>query len=166
MRNVALAFSIAILGSACGMPTGPVYTVEISLADSVVARRGSGEVNVVIPVKLKNLDSRPLYYEEGCGHALQRRDGANWRLVQLPGCQRTVVYSVEIDEGESYQFTFRVRVALPSNAWPAVGAAGEYRMILWLTSVPRNSFGIPPNPLAAASRTSPAFSIREEVVDF
>jgi hypothetical protein len=165
MRHFALVCSIAGMGVACGTPTRPEYAVEISLTDSVVARRGPGEVNLVIPVKLKNLDARPLYYEEGCGHALQRRVGASWVLVQLPPCQRTTAYSVGLDQGQSYQFTFRVRVTLPSQDWPAEGAVGEYRMILWLTSVPLNSYAIPPQPLSPSSRTSPTFSIREEVIE-
>jgi hypothetical protein len=162
MRSIILPFAIASFAAACGMPTAPEYAVEISLTDSVVARRGTGEVNLVIPVKLKNLDARPLYYEQ-CGHALQRRVGSTWQLVPLPACRSATTYSFELGPGASYQFTFRVKVSLPSEEWPAVGAAGEYRVVLWLTSVFRNSYGIPPQPLAASSRTSPVFSIREEI---
>jgi hypothetical protein len=165
MRSIVLSFAIANFAVSCGTPTGPEYAVEISLTDSVVARRGHGEVNLVIPVKLRNLDARPLYYEE-CGHALQRLVGSSWQLVPLPLCRGTTPYSIELDAGASYQFTFRVNLSLPSDEWPAAGAAGEYRVVLWLTSVFRNSYGIPPQPLAASSRTSPVFSIREEVIDF
>ena len=163
MRVRALAAVSAIVITACGGPTAPVYAVEISIADSVEARRSPNEVNVVIPVKVKNLDSRVLYYEE-CGHVLQRREGRDWQLVQLPPCQPSTPYSIALYVGESYQFTFRIRVNLPSTEWPAVGASGEYRVILWLTSVPRNLGGIPPQPLAAPSRTSPTFSITEVVI--
>jgi hypothetical protein len=165
-RHSVLQCSIALVTAACGMTTGPEYAVEISIADSVVARRGPGEMNLTIPIKLKNLDSRLLFYEEGCGHALQRRDGSSWRLVQLPPCVRQSPYSVSLDPGQSYQFTFRVRVSLPSDLWPAVGAGGEYRMILWLTSTPSNLYGFPPRPLAVSSRISPTFSIREEEISY
>jgi hypothetical protein len=164
MRFIVLLFGIARFAAACGTPTAPEYTVEISVSDSVVARRGPGEVNLVIPIKLRNLDARPLYYEE-CGHALQRRVGSSWQLVPFSLCRGTTPYSIELDTGASYQFTFRVKLSLPSDEWPAVGAPGEYRVVLWLTSVFRNSYGIPPQPLAASSRTSPVFSIREEVID-
>jgi hypothetical protein len=163
MRVRFLAAASAIAITACGGPTAPVYAVEISITDSVEARRSANEVNLVLPVRLKNLDSRVLYYEE-CGHALQRRDGSSWRVVPLPACQPTTPYSIGLYEGESHQFTFRARVSLPSEEWPAVGAAGEYRVVLWLTAVPRNSAGFPPEPLAAASRTSPTFSITEVVI--
>lgn len=166
MRGIVLTTSVAAILVSCDTPTGPEFAVEISIADSVVARRGPAEVNLVIPVKLVNLDNRPLYYDECSGHALQRREGSTWRVVQLPPCQRTTRYSVGLDPGHSYQFTFRVKVQLPSDEWPAVGATGEYRMVLWLTSVPQNSYGIPPKVLAASSRTSPPFSISEEIVDF
>ena len=140
----------------------PVFAVEITLTDSVFARRSANEVNVVIPVQLKNLDARILYYEE-CGHALQRREGSSWRAIQLP-CGRTTPYSFALSGGESHLFTIRWREPLPSTDWPAVDAAGEYRLILWLTSVPRNSYGFAPEPLAPASRTSPTFSVKEIVV--
>ena len=146
--------------AACGGPSAPVYAVEISIADSVVARRSESEVNLVIPVKLKNLDARPLFYEP-CGHALFRRAGAQWEQVQLPPCT-SAAYSFALSQGESYQFTFRVSQTLPSNQWPAVGADGEYRMVLWLSAVPRNVGGIPPQPLALSSRVSPTFSITEK----
>lgn len=149
--------------TSCDGPTAPVYAVEIAITDSVQARRSASEVNVVIPVKLKNLDSRILYYEE-CGHALLRREGTEWQLIPLPLCQRSTPYSIALYEGESYQFTFHVREGLPSTDWPAVGATGEYKVMLWLTEVPRNSFGIPPKPLAVPSRTSPTFSITEVVI--
>ena len=163
MRARLLAVLSAMILTGCSGPTAPVYDVEISITDSVEARRSQNEVNVVIPVKLKNLDGRILYYEE-CGHALLRRDGTDWRLVPLPPCQRSTPYSIGLNEGESYQFTFRIRMTLPSNEWPAVGATGEYRVVLWLTSVPRNRAGIPPQPVAAPSRTSPTFSITEVVI--
>jgi hypothetical protein len=150
---------MAIMVAACGGPTAPVYAVEISIVDSVVARRSENEVNVIIPVKLKNLDARPLYYEQ-CGHALFRRAAAQWELVELPRCT-DAAYSFALSQGESYQFTFRVSQTLPSNEWPAVGADGEYRMVLWLSAVPRNVGGIPPQPLALSSRVSPTFSISE-----
>ena len=146
--------------AACGGPTAPVYAVEISITDSVEARRSENEVNLVIPVKVKNLDTRPLYYEQ-CGHALFRRGGERWEMVPLPQCRASTAYSFALNAGESYQFTFRVRQTLPSNQWPAVGANGEYRMVLWLHAVPLNFGGIPPQPLALASRVSPTFSITE-----
>jgi hypothetical protein len=159
MRAIVLASWIAAVAAACEMPTGPEYAVEISLADSVVARFGPGEVNLIIPVRLKNLDDRTVFYEF-CGHALQRREGSGWRFMPLPQCQ-TSGSSFALSKGESYQFTFRIKASLPSEEWPAVGAAGEYRVILWLTSVPRNTSGIPPQPLAPSSRTSPTFSVTE-----
>ena len=160
MRAQLLAVTCAIMLAACGGPTAPIYAVEIAITDSVEARRSENEVNVIIPVKLKNLDARALYYEQ-CGHALLRRNGAQWEQVPLPPCTSSAAYSFALNQGESYQFTFRIRATMPYDQWPAVGANGEYRMVLWLTSVPRNSGGIPPQPLALASRVSPTFSITE-----
>lgn len=160
MRFLVLATTFAV--TACGDPTGPVYAVEITLTDSVEARRSPNEVNVVISIRLKNLDQRVLYYE-GCGHSLQRREGSTWHPIALR-CGGPTPYSFALHQGESHLFTFRWSEPLPSQDWPAVGAAGEYRTVLWLTSVPRNSYGLPPNPLALSSRVSPVFSIREVVI--
>lgn len=160
MRAQLLAVPCALSLAACAGLTAPVYAVEISITDSVVARRSETEVNLVIPVKVKNLDSRPLYYEQ-CGHALFRRVRTDWLQVALPPCRSAAGYSFALNQGESYQFTFRVSATLPSSEWPAVDPNGEYRMVLWLNAVPRNSGGIPPQPLALSSRTSPTFSITE-----
>ena len=160
MRARLVAVSFLLTLAVCGGPTAPVYAVEISITDSVVARRSENEVSLVIPVKVKNLDARILYYEQ-CGHALVRRDGEEWKMVPLPPCGPSSGYSFALNAGASYQFTFRVRQTLPSNLWPAVDANGEYRMVLWLTSVPRNIGGIPPVPLALSSRVTPTFSITE-----
>ena len=161
MRLCRLAvFSVML--AACGGPTAPAYAIEISITDSVVARRHTSEVNLVIPVKVRNLDKRVLYYDE-CGHALQRRVGSEWQPVPLPPCRPSTSYSIGLYQDHSYQFTFRVREVLPSSQWPAVGATGEYRMVLWLYSVPRSVGGFPPQPLALSSRISPTFSITEEI---
>lgn len=160
MRAPLIALLSATIPAACRGPTAPVYDIEITITDSVIARRSENEVNLVIPVKVKNLDARTLYYDF-CGHALFRRGSTEWEPVQLPPCSTSAGYSFALYRGESYQFTFRVRQSLPSTQWPAVGANGEYRMVLWLYAVPRNLGGIPPRPLALASRISPTFSITE-----
>jgi hypothetical protein len=161
MRLVLLTATLGVV--ACEGPTAPAYAVEIALTDSVEARRSANEVNVVISVRLKNFDARVLYYEAGCGHALQRREGSTWRLIAIR-CGGPPPNSIALDKGESHLFTFRWNEPLPSQDWPAVGAAGEYRVVLWLSSVPRNSYGFPPNPLALSSRVTPVFSIKEVVV--
>lgn len=60
----------------------PEYAIDLSLTDSVVARRTQNEVSVIVQVRAQNLDARTVYYAE-CGHALQRREGNAWRAVQL-----------------------------------------------------------------------------------
>ena len=161
----ALGFFIGALastGTACQGPTIPEYDVAISLPDSVVARRSPNEVSITVVVKFTNNDTEIVFYDD-CGHALQRREGSTWRAMDSAPC-RSTGYSNALYPGESHLFTFSRRVAATSKEWPAVNADGEYRVVLWLTAVPLNQYGIPIKLLGPASRTSPVFGVREVVV--
>jgi hypothetical protein len=150
--------------SACGGPTLPEYAMLISLEDSVVARRSTNEINLAVHVRMSNRDSRTVFYD-GCGHALQRRDGTNWRAVYSPRCAPSA-YSLALSPGESRTVSIVAREPASSTAWPSADAAGEYRVVLWLSATPRNVHGFRPQPLAPASRTSPVFSIRVVDVEY
>ena len=148
--------------TACRTPTLPEYRVELSIhEDTVFASRTSTSLEISFHVLLRNQDSRPLYYDgNGCGHALQRREDAGWRGVWTPACA-PATYSTYLGPGQSRLFTFDVRAPLTSTGWPVDGAEGDYRMVLWLTAVPRNSGGLALQPLGPSSRTTPVFQIRE-----
>jgi hypothetical protein len=150
---------------ACGdQQLGREFDVSLTLEDSVTARRSPNEVNVRVSVRLTNNDARTIFYDS-CGHALQKRDGANWRTVYSPVCQLTQ-FSYGLFTGQSHTFTLRVRSNSSTNEWPAVDVEGEYRVVLFLSETPRNSSGIGFRPLGLASRTSPTFFVREELVVF
>jgi hypothetical protein len=145
-------------------PLGPEFDVTMTIEDSVVARRSPNEVQLDVFVRLRNDDSRTVFYDyDSCGHALQKREGNGWRTVFSPACPRTQ-YSQALLTGEGRIFSFRARAALDADEWPAVGAAGEYRVVLWLTDTPRNAQLIQVRPLGPVTRTSPVFSVREEVI--
>ena len=166
MRSIgAVLLILVVFLASCGNPNAPEYDLVLSIEDSVVARRSPDEVTFAVAVRVSNHDSRTVFYDQQCGHALQRREGTGWRTVFSPVC-RPSQYSMGIFPGESRLFDIRTRAAVTSATWPAVGAAGEYRVVLWLTSVPNNSYGFSPNPLGPRSRTSPTFSATEVVIVF
>jgi hypothetical protein len=155
--------SAVALSLGCGAPTAPAYAVELSLTDSVIARRSQNEVSLTIQVRAQNRDTKILYYEQ-CGHSLQRREGNSWRTVDYTFCPANFPYSFAISPGGSALFTLTARAPTSATEWPATGAPGEYRVVLWLTAVPRNQSGFPPQPLPLENRTSSVFSVREVVV--
>jgi hypothetical protein len=161
--SVALLSAVLLVVSGCRESTGPEYAMELSITDSVVARRSQNDVSVLVQVRARNLDTRPVYYSQ-CGHALQRRDGNVWRAVQLEPCRNATQFSFEISVGASALFTLRGRASPTSSEWPATGAPGEYRVVLWLTASPNNTYGIPIRPLSLSSRVTPVFSVREIVI--
>jgi hypothetical protein len=161
---VILSGALTATGTACRGPTVPEYVLALSLQDSVFAKRSTNEVSLAIGVQLTNHDSQIVFYDD-CGHALQKREGTQWRAVWSPPCVSSG-YSYPLYPGDSHLFTFRRRVLARSTEWPAVNAAGEYRMVLWLTAMPRNSYGFPPKVLGPNSRTSPVFGVREVMVAF
>ena len=165
--KLILAATIVVLSAAVSCeksPLGPEFDVVMTIEDSVVARRSPNEVQLDVFVRLLNNDSRTVFYDHDfCGHALQKREGDRWRTVFSPECPRTQ-YSQALLTGEGRVFSFRARAALDASEWPAVGAVGEYRVVLWLTDIPRNDNFIAFRPLGPATRTSPVFSVREEVI--
>jgi hypothetical protein len=68
--------------------------------------------------------------------------------------------------GRKQVFDLVAREPVTSTFWPATGAAGEYRVVLWLTATPRNAYGFSVQPLATSSRVSPTFSAKEVVIVF
>jgi hypothetical protein len=164
VRTSLLVVLTSIAAIACGSPTAPEYDLVLSLEDSVVARRGPNEVDVSVHVRVANHDTR-IVFHEGCAHALQRRDGQGWRTVLSLQCPPSS-FSIGLDPGESMIVNLRAREPNSSTQWPATGAAGEYRVVLWLTATPRNNAGIRYRPLGPASRTSPTFSVQEVVTAF
>ena len=154
--------ALASTRTACRGPTFLEYDVAISLPDSAVARRSPNEVNLTIGVKFTNNDTEIVFYDD-CGHALQKREGSTWRAMVSPPCRSTGL-SNALYPGESHLFTFIRRAAATSTEWPAVNSAGEYRVVLWLTAVPLNRYGISIKLLGPVSRTSPVFGVREVVV--
>ncbi len=163
IRVPVAMFSALVVATSCRDATGPEYAVDLSLTDSVVARRSQNEVSVIIQVRARNLDPRPVYYPQ-CGHALQRRVGDTWRVMRLESCVASTSYSQELKSAETRLFTLMGRAATTSADWPATSTAGEYRVVLWLTAAPNNTYGIPIRPLALTSRVTPVFSIREVVI--
>ena len=165
MRTGGVFFlALAAFPAACGSPTAPEFDLVLSIEDSVVARRSPNQVNFSVAVRVSNHDTRTAYYDN-CGHSLQRRDGNEWRAVFSPPCVPGQ-YSIELTPGNSRTFELSARGDIGSATWPAIGAAGEYRVILWLTAIPNNSYGFSPKPLGPRSRTSPTFSAREVVIVF
>lgn len=163
----ALGLLISALAStemACRGPTITEYDLDISLPDSVLAKRSPTEVNLTIGIKLTNHDTEIVFYDD-CGHALQKHEGNEWRAIWSPPC-RSSGLSYALNPGESHLFTFTRRMAATATEWPAVNAAGEYRVVLWLTATPQNQHGIRPEILGPTSRTSPVFGVREVVVVF
>jgi len=162
--SAVLLILAAVSGSCRNPAEPPEFTLLLAIEDSVVAKRSPNEVNFSVSVRVSNQDSRTVYYND-CGHALQRREGSQWRTVHSPRCGAST-YSVGLFTGESRLFDFVARAPVTSTEWPAVGGAGEYRVVLWLTAVPNNSYGFAPQPLGSRSRISPTFSAKEVVIVF
>jgi uncharacterized protein (DUF58 family) len=160
----ALLLVVVSIPASCRNAAAPDYDLALSIEDSVVAKRSPNEVNFSVHVRVSNDDSRSVFYED-CGHSIQRREGTEWRSVFARPCL-PASYSIGLSPGESRVFDLVAREPVTSTFWPATGAAGEYRVVLWLTATPRNAYGFSVQPLATSSRVSPTFSAKEVVIVF
>jgi hypothetical protein len=156
------AFALALTG--CGDPTGPRYEIVLSLyEDTVWATRSATEVKVSLHVQISNQDTRPVYITP-CTHVLERDQGTSWQRIRVSPCPPGQLISLELAAGESTLLTLEYRAPLTGQMWPVVGAAGDYRAIITMTTIPFNRSGLTPTPLSLSSRTTPNFQIRERTV--
>ena len=160
-----LAFSaFALALASCGDPTGPRYEIALSLyEDTVWATRSATEVKVSLHVQISNQDTRPVYITP-CTHVLERAQGTSWERIRVSPCPLGQIISLELGAGESTLLTMEYRAPLTDQVWPAIGAAGDYRVIISMTTIPFNRSGLTPAPLSLSSRTTPNFQIHERTV--
>ncbi|HEX6943991.1 MAG TPA: hypothetical protein VF128_13760 [Gemmatimonadaceae bacterium] len=160
----ALASVVALLLVSCDDPTGPRYDIAISLyEDSVWATRSATEVKVSLHVQISNQDARPVYLTP-CLHILERAQGSSWQRIRVSPCPLGQIVSLELASGESTLLTLEYRAAVTDQVWPVVGAGGEYRAVISLTTIPFNRSGLTPALLSLSSRVTPRFQIRERTV--
>ena len=165
--RVATAFASGVLAlvlASCGSPTGPSYEISLSLyEDSVWATRSATEVKVSLHVQISNQDARPVYLSP-CMHVLERAQGSSWQRIRVSPCPVGQLISLELSPGESTLLTLEYRGPLTDQVWPVVGAAGEYRAVMSMTTIPFNRSGLSPTLLSLSSRATPRFQIRERTV--
>ena len=155
-------FTLALAG--CGDPTGPRYEIALSLyEDSVWATRSATEVRVSLHVQISNQDTRPVYLTP-CAHVLERSEGTSWQRIRVSPCPLGRIISLELGPGESTLLTLDYRAPLTDQLWPVVGAAGEYRVVISMTTIPFNTSGITPMLLSFSTRATPTFQIRERTI--
>jgi hypothetical protein len=165
-RNAAcFATGVMSLGLvSCGDPTGPRYEIALSLyEDSVWATRSATDVRVSLHVQISNQDSRPVYVTP-CMHVLERSQGTSWQRIHVSPCPPGRIISLELGPGESTILTLDYRAPLTEQVWPVVGAAGEYRAIISMTTIPFNTSGLTPTLLSLSNRATPNFQVRERTV--
>jgi len=165
--NVATVLGSGLLAvslAGCSDPTGPRYDISLSLyEDTVWATRSATEVRVSLHVQISNQDTRPVYLTP-CAHVLERAEGTSWQGIRVSPCPSGRIISLELDPGESTLLTLEYRAPVTDQAWPVIGAAGEYRAVISMTSIPFNTSGITPTFLSFSSRVTPSFQIRERTV--
>ena len=162
--RIATLLASAFVAAGCGDPAGPRYEIVLSLyEDSVWATRSATEVKVSLHVQISNQDTRPVYLTP-CTHVLERAEGTSWRRIRVSPCPTGQIISLELGPGESTLLTLEYRAPLTDQIWPAVGAAGDYRAVIAMTTIPFNRSGLTPTLLSLSSRITPNFQIRERTV--
>lgn len=162
--TILVSGALALATVACGDVTGPRYEIALSLyEDTVWATRSVTEVKVSLHVQISNQDSRPVYVTP-CTHVLERSQAASWQRIRVSPCPVGRIISLELSPGESTLLTLEYRAPVTDQVWPVVGAAGEYRAVISLTTIPFNTSGITPMLLSLSSRATPNFQIRERTI--
>ena len=164
LRNLVV---FAGLASACQNPVEPPsfnVGLEIS-ADTVWIQRSPNEVRFLVPVTIRNEDSRSLFVTP-CAHTVQQQTADGWQPVWSSPCAPGRLFSLELSPGESTLLTLLMRASIQSSDWPASAKAGTYRVILALTSVPLNVGGVLPTPVASEDRTSVPFPVFVRTIVF
>lgn len=157
-----IVFVLALAG--CGDPTGPRYDIALSLyEDTVWATRSATEVKLSLHVQISNQDTRPVYITP-CTHVLERAQGTSWQRIRVSPCPPGQLVSLELASGESTLLTLEYRAPFTEQIWPVIGATGDYRAIISMTTIPFNRSGLTPTPLSLSSRTTPNFQVRERTV--
>lgn len=155
---------LALVLANCGNPTGPRYDIVLSLyEDSVWATRSATEVKVSLHVQISNQDARPVYLTP-CLHVLERAQGSTWQRIRVTPCPVGRIISLELDPGASTLLTLEYRAPVTDQVWPVIGAAGEYRAVISMTTIPFNTSGLTPTLLSLSSRATPRFQLRERTV--
>ena len=155
---------LAFVLTGCTDPTGPRYEIALSLyEDTVWATRSATEVKVSLHVQISNQDPRPVYVTP-CAHVLERSQGTSWQVIRVSPCPSGQIISLELGPGESTLLTLEYRAPVTDQVWPVVGATGEYRAVISMTSIPFNTSGITPTLLGLSSRVTPNFQVRERTV--
>ena len=140
LRNLVV---FAGLASACQNPVEPPsfnVGLEIS-ADTVWIQRSPNEVRFLVPVTIRNEDSRSLFVTP-CAHTVQQQTADGWQPVWSSPCAPGRLFSLELSPGESTLLTLLMRASIQSSDWPASAKAGTYRSRDSCRAVPRHNRGL------------------------